>query len=184
VAELKTPEDLKAELEAERKRLATVWAAYEAQQKELDALREKVEQLEKQVEDKDRMVRSLKGVLETRDREIREMEIELTKLRSEKESFQPKIDELTQALRVEKERFAKLFRLAEELDEDLRQARREIEARDEWFRIHFETLAHIGRALEEREKMISAAKARRGKTDYGPALKSMSVPEIDTKPAV
>jgi chromosome segregation ATPase len=182
--EVKTSDDWKKQYIEERERLAKLWDAYEAQEKELSSLKGKVLELEKAVGDKERIVRSLKDVLEARDRENREYEIELTSLRADKTSFEPKLKEVSQNLRVEKERFAKLFGLAEELDEELREARKQIEARDEWFRIHVDVLSNVGKAIEERERLIEAAKSKRTRTDFKPAIEKLSVPDTDTKPNI
>lgn len=183
--EVKTAEDLRREFLAERERLAKLWDAYEAQEKEVSALKNKITVLEREISEKDRIVNSLKDVLEARDRENRELEIEVTALRGDKASFGPKVSELTKALRVEKERFAKLFQLAEELDEELRVARKEISARDEWFRIHVDQLRGISKAIDERDDLIDAASGKKAKADYKPALEKLNVPDIDvSKPNI
>jgi chromosome segregation ATPase len=182
--ELKTAEDLKKEFLAERERLAKLWDAYEAQEKEVTALKNKIGMMERELSEKDRIVKSLKDVLEARDRENRELEIEVTGLRGDKASFEPKIGELTSALRVEKERFAKLFRLAEELDEELRVARREISARDEWFRIHVDQLRGIGKAIDERDTLIEGAKSKKITGDYKASLEKLNVPDDVSKPNI
>lgn len=182
--EVRPSEDIRKELLAERERLAKLWDAYEAQEKEVNALKNKIVVLERELSEKDRIVKSLKDVLEARDRENRELEIEVTGLRGDKASFEPRIGELTKALRVEKERFAKLFRLAEELDEELRTARKEIGARDEWFRIHVEQLRGVGKAIDERDTMIEAAVSKKVKGDYKASLEKLNVPDDVTKPNI
>jgi chromosome segregation ATPase len=182
--ELKTAEDLRKEFLAERERLAKLWDAYEAQEREVAALKNKISILERELSEKDRIVKSLKDVLEARDRENRELEIEVTGLRGDKASFEPKISDLTSALRVEKERFAKLFRLAEELDEELRVARKEIAARDEWFRVHVEQLRGMGKAIDERDTLIENAKGKKVKGDYKASLEKLNVPDDVSKPNI
>jgi len=164
--DLKTAEDYRKEFIAERERLAKLWDAYEQQEKEVGALKNKIAMLERELNEKDRIIRSLKDVMEARDRENRELEIEATSLRGDKSTHEPKLNELQSSLRVEKERFAKLFKLAEELDEELRTARNEIQARDEWFRIHVDSLRGIGKAIEERDRMVENAKGRNVRGDY------------------
>jgi len=168
--DLKTAEDYRKEFIAERERLAKLWDAYEQQEKEVGALKNRIAMLERELNEKDRIVRSLKDVLEARDRENRELEIEATSLRGEKSVHEPKLNDLQSSLRIEKERFAKLFKLAEELDEELRSARNEISARDEWFRIHVDQLRGIGKAIDERERMVDAARAKSIKGDYKTTL--------------
>ncbi|MEM2870093.1 MAG: hypothetical protein QW379_06715 [Thermoplasmata archaeon] len=138
-------------------RLAKLWDAYEKQEKELAAVKERVSALEAELADRERIIKSLKDVLEARDRRVRELEIELTGLRNEKNTWDPKLRNLENELRIERERYAKLFALAEELEEEVRAAKRGIEARDEWFRTHIDIFANFSRAIEERERMIAQA---------------------------
>jgi chromosome segregation ATPase len=168
--DLKTTEDYRKEFIAERERLAKLWDAYEQQEKEVGTLKNRIALLERELNEKARIVKSLKDVLEARDRENRELEIETTSLRGDKATHEPKFNELQSSLRVEKERFAKLFKLAEELDGELRTARDEIQARDEWFRIHIDSLRGIGKAIEERDRMVEAAKGRNIRGDYKSTL--------------
>jgi chromosome segregation ATPase len=168
--ELKSADDYRKEFIAERERLAKLWDAYEQQEKEVAALKNKISMLERELGEKDRIVRSLKDVMEARDRENRELEIEATSLRGDKATHEPKIGELQSSLRVEKERFAKLFKLAEELDGELRTARSEIQARDEWFRIHVDSLRGMGKAIDERDRMVETAKGRGLRGDYKATL--------------
>lgn len=163
--ELTTLDDYKREYLSERERLAKLWDAYEKQEKELAAMKEKLSTVERQMEEKDKRMKSLKDVLEARDRENRELEIEHNALKSDKETHEPKIRELASSLRIEKDRFAKLFALAEELDEELRQAKKEIEVRDEWFRVHVDVLTNVGKAIEERDRMIESVKRRGARVD-------------------
>jgi len=168
--DLKSAEDYRKEFIAERERLAKLWDAYEQQEKEVAALKNKITMMEREIGEKERIIRSLKDVLEARDRENRELEIELTSHKAEKSSVEPKLNELQSSLRVEKERFAKLFKIAEDLDQELKTSRSEIQARDEWFRIHVDSLRNIGKAIEERDRMVEAAKGRAARGDYKSTL--------------
>jgi len=153
--------DYKKEYEQERIRLAKLWDAYSIQERELQKLRDLVSLNETKLNEKDALVKAAKEALEARDKEIRELEIEVRALRVEKATFQPRIDELNKQLRIEKERYAKLFALSEELDEEVKRLKREIEARDEWDKIHLSQFGDVRRALEERAKMINEARAKK-----------------------
>ena len=148
--------DMAGKYEQERQRLAKLWDAYEKQEKEMAALKEKAGHFETDLLDRDRIIKSLKDVLETRDRRTRELEIELTSIRGDKSSWDPKLKGLETDLRLERERFAKLFALAEELEEEVKLAKRAIEARDEWYRGHIDVLGNIQRAMDDYDKMMSA----------------------------
>ncbi len=152
--------NIKRELEKERQRLAQLWDAYEDQEKEVNRLKERVVQLERDLEEKERIIRSLRDVLAARDTENRELHIATTSLRTEKNQWDPRLKDLEQNLRMEQDRFAKLFKLAEDLDTELKEARRQIEVRDQWFKKNVMGMANIRRAIEERESMVEAVTSK------------------------
>lgn len=156
MAEEMTAGDALSKYEQERQRLAKLWDAYEKQEKDFAALKDRVTGIDSELADRDRIIKSLKDVLEGRDRRSRELEIEITSLRNEKTSYEPKIQQLTTDLRIERERFAKLFALAEELEEEIKMAKKAIEARDEWFRTHVDVFANLQRAVDDHQRMIDS----------------------------
>jgi chromosome segregation ATPase len=166
MAEEMTAGDALSKYEQERQRLAKLWDAYEKQEKDFAALKDRVTGIDSELADRDRIIKSLKDVLEGRDRRSRELEIEITSLRNEKTSYEPKIQQLTTDLRIERERFAKLFALAEELEDEIKMAKKAIEARDEWFRTHVDVFADIQRAVDDHQRMIASLDKV---SDYGAA---------------
>ncbi|MEW5759973.1 MAG: hypothetical protein AB1779_04335 [Candidatus Thermoplasmatota archaeon] len=148
----------KYDFEREKQRFLRLKDAYELQEKEINLQNEKIAALEQAIADKEKVIKSLKEVLENRDKEYRELEIELNKLRAESSAFEPKLNELQQSLKLEREKFAKLFTLAEELDTELKQLRREVEVRDEWFKNYLSIFGETQKAIEERERMIREVK--------------------------
>ena len=152
-----TAADWSVKYKEQTARLAKLWDAYEKQERDLAAMKEKVSAVEAELADRDRIIRSLKDVLEARDRRVRELEIELTSLRNEKSGWEPKLKGLENELRIERERYARLFALAEELEEEVRVAKKGIEARDEWFRTHIDIFSNFSKAIEERDMMIASA---------------------------
>jgi chromosome segregation ATPase len=147
--------DMAGKYEQERQRLAKLWDAYEKQEKEMAALKEKVGHLENDLMDRERIIKSLKDVLESRDRRTRELEIEMTSLRGDKSGWEPRLKSLETDLRLERERFAKLFALAEELEEEVKLAKKAIAARDEWYRTHVDVLGDIQRAMQDYDVMMA-----------------------------
>jgi chromosome segregation ATPase len=161
-----TGPNYKREFEKERQRLAQLWDAYEDQEKEVNHLKDQVDTLKMTLDEKERIIRSLKEVLQTRDTENRELHIELTALRSERTTWDPKLKDLEQKLRLQKDSFGKLYKLAEELDLELKEARSQIEARDRWYKKNILVMGNIKRAMEDREEMIESATSR----SYEPVL--------------
>ena len=146
--------DYRKEYEREQERLTKLWDAYEIQEKDLDQAKDKIKVLESIIEEKERIILSLRQVAENRDKEIRDLEIKVTSLDREKSDFEPKLKDLEKELKQQRDQFAKLYSLAEELDEELRYARKEIEIRDEWFRDHINVFSGMCNAIKSREDII------------------------------
>ena len=66
----------------------------------------------------------------------------------------PKIEDASKSLKIEKERFAKLYSLAEELEADIKELRESLDNRDKWFKSNIDILRGFSRALSEREEII------------------------------
>ena len=147
--------DMAGKYEQERQRLAKLWDAYEKQEKEIAALKEKTGHIENDLLDRERIIKSLKEVLEVRDRRTRELEIEMTSLRGDKSGWEPRLKSLETDLRLERERFAKLFALAEELEDEVKLAKKAIAARDDWYRGHVDVLGDLQRAMDDYDKMMA-----------------------------
>jgi len=152
--------DYRKEYEREQERLRRLFDAYEAQEKELQSARERITKLEETIGEKERVVRSLREVLTSRDADNRELQIELSALRAEKASWDPRLRELEANIRLEQDRFGKLFKLAMELDAELKEAKAQIDARDRWYRKNVLVMSNIKRAMDEHDNMIKAAQGR------------------------
>jgi chromosome segregation ATPase len=146
--------DYRKEYEKEQGRLTKLWDAYEIQEKDLEQAKDKIKVLESVIQEKERIILSLRQVAENRDAEIRDMEVGITSLERAKAEFEPKMKELESDLKKQRDQFAKLYSLAEELDEELRYARKEIELRDEWFRDHINVFSSMCNAITSREDII------------------------------
>ena len=115
---------------------------------------------EETISEKERVVRSLREVLTSRDADNRELQIELSALRAEKASWDPRLRELEANIRLEQDRFGKLFKLAMELDAELKEAKAQIDARDRWYKKNVLVMSNIKRAMDEHDNMIQAAQGR------------------------
>ncbi len=146
--------DYRKEYEKEQERLTKLWDAYEIQEKDFEQAKDKIKVLENVIEEKERIILSLRQVAENRDTEIRELEIRTTSLEREKSEFDPKQKEMQKELKGQRDQFAKLYSLAEELDEELRYARNEIEVRDDWFREHINVFSGMCNAIKSREDIV------------------------------
>jgi len=149
--------DYKKEFEREQERLKRLYDAYEIQEKEFQAAKDKITKLEEAITEKDRVIRSLREVMSARDAENRELHIELTTLRSEKATWEPRLKELEADLRLEQDRFSKLFKLAMDLDAELKESKNQIDARDRWYKKNILVMSNIKRAMDDYDKMVADA---------------------------
>jgi chromosome segregation ATPase len=149
--------DYKKEYEREQERLKRLYDAYEIQEKEFQAAKEKITKLEESITEKDRVIRSLREVMSARDAENRELHIELTTLRSEKATWDPRLKELEADMRLEQDRFSKLFKLAMDLDAELKESQSQIDARDRWYKKNILVMSNIKRAIDDYDKMVTDA---------------------------
>lgn len=145
-------------LSQDQERLAKLWDAYEEQEREFNLALKKISSLDGKVKETDKINSTLKKVTEGRDREIRELEIKLTALEEENSQFRPELERLERLYQEEKERYAKLFAITEELEEEVDNARVELEIRDKWFQRYFGQLENFTMALKERAIMIRESK--------------------------
>ncbi|UCE74132.1 MAG: hypothetical protein JSV56_00125 [Methanomassiliicoccales archaeon] len=158
---IETDVDYKREYEKEQVRLTKLWDAYEIQEKDFEQAKEKIKVLEDVIAEKERIILSLRQVAENRDTQIRELEIRVSSLERENSNFEPKIKEFERDLKKQRDQFGKLYSLAEELDEELRYARKEIELRDEWFRDHIGVFSSMCNALKSREEITRETALKR-----------------------
>jgi DNA repair exonuclease SbcCD ATPase subunit len=146
------------ESKKDQERLAKLWDAYEAQEKEYESVLKKISVLEAKIKEKDRINETLRKVVEARDQELRELEIKSTALEQALARTEPKVDELTRTHKLEKERYGKLFAIAEELEEELAVARKEIEARDQWYKRNISVMENLSGSIKDRSLLIESAK--------------------------
>jgi chromosome segregation ATPase len=152
--------DYRKEFERERQRLTQLYDAYELQEKELAGLKEKLSKQEEVLSQKEGVIRSLREVLAARDAENRELHIELTGLRTDKSTWEPRIKELEANMRLEQDRFGNLFKLAMDLDAELKEAKSQIDVRDRWYKKNILVMNNIKRAMDEHDQMIVDATGR------------------------
>ena len=146
------------ESKKDQERLAKLWDAYEAQEKEYESALKKISVLEAKIKEKDRINETLRKVVEARDQELRELEIKSTALEQALARTEPKVDELTRTHKLEKERYGKLFAIAEELEEELAVARKEIDARDQWYKRNISVMENLAGTIKDRSLLIESAK--------------------------
>ena len=141
----------------ERQRLIKLWKAYEVQEKEYSEALRKILTQEKTIREANKMKLNLRQLIEEKNRELMELELKNTSLRTDLSELGPQMEERGRLLGESKKRYAKLYALTEELEEELERARREIKARDGWFKENISALENLHRSLDERRLLIESA---------------------------
>ncbi len=184
-----TPElrirQLEDRLAEETERLVKLYDAFEQQEKEIVGLRAEIEVLEKEAIDKEIAREGLDALLTQKDNRIRDLEVEGTTTSQRVKHLEPALEKMEEKYTREKERLARVFEIAEELDGDLRLAVAEMKARDDWYVDHMQIFEDLNRAIKTRYDMIeNAVEAERKSTHMQRALKErldeiLSAPEGD-----
>jgi chromosome segregation ATPase len=140
----------------EQERLAKLWDAYQIQETALKEVTDTIRSLETDAELKEKEVLSLNEMLEKRDKQLREMEREITHLQKITADYKPKLESCSEALKKEKDKLAKLYDVAQELDEELNIKNRALEVRDKWFMDNVGVFESMCQTIKERKEIAEA----------------------------
>ncbi len=149
-------EDYKKKHLMEQERLAKLWDAYQIQEKALKEATDSLRKSETDLELKEKEIESLNEMVEKRDKQLREMEREVTNLQKITADYKPKLENCQVALKKEKDKLAKLYDVAQELDEELQVKNRALEQRDGWFLEHFSFFENVGDVLKKWKDVAEA----------------------------
>ena len=171
-----TPElrirQLEDRLSDETERLVKLYDAYEQQERDIVGLRAEIEVLEKEVIDKEIDREGLEQLLSEKDNRVRDLELDHAKASKRIEHLEPELEKMEEKYTREKDRLARVFEIAEELDGDLRLAVAEMKARDDWYVNHMQIFEDLNKAIKVRYDMIeNAVEAERKSTHMQRALK-------------
>ena len=73
------------------------------------------------------------------------------------EHLEPELEKMEEKYSREKDRLGKIFKIATELDDDLKLAVSEMKARDDWYVSHMTLFEDLNKAIKERYEMIERA---------------------------
>ena len=171
-----TPElrirQLEDRLSDETERLVKLYDAYEQQERDIVGLRAEIEVLEKEVIAKEIDREGLEQLLSEKDNRVRDLELDHAKATKRSEHLEPELEKMEEKYTREKDRLARVFEIAEELDGDLRLAVAEMKARDDWYVNHMQIFEDLNKAIKVRYDMIeNAVEAERKSTHMQRALK-------------
>ena len=147
-----TPElrirQLEDRLSDETERLVKLYDAYEQQERDIVGLRAEIEVLEKEVIDKEIDREGLEQLLSEKDNRVRDLELDHAKATKRIEHLEPELEKMEEKYTREKDRLARVFEIAEELDGDLRLAVAEMKARDDWYVNHMQIFEDLNKAIK------------------------------------
>jgi len=183
-----TPEvrirQLEDALATETERLVKLFDAYEQQEKEIVGLKAEIEVLEKDVIKKEIEREGLEQLLNEKDNRIRDLELSGATAGTRVAHLEPELEKMEEKFSREKERLARVFEIAEELDTDLRLAVAEMKARDDWYVSHMQIFEDLNRAIKLRYEMIeTAVEAERKSAHLGRAVRERLEEAADARAA-
>ena len=156
-----TPEVRIKELEEEKaqetERVLKLYDAFSEQEKELTTLKAEVEVLEKEIVEREIEKEGLEALLTEKDNRLREVEMKGAKSGKHVEFLEPELEKMEEKYTREKNRLAKVFGIAEELDNDLRLAVTELKVRDDWYVDHMALFEDLNKAIKDRYELIERA---------------------------
>jgi|TARA_B110000908_G_scaffold52491_1_gene64050 hypothetical protein len=145
-----TVEDLEVKIEV-------LYEAFQGAQRDLDASLATIEVLEKEIIEGAVEKDSLRSLLDEKDYRVRELELRAAKSSKTVERLEPELDKMEEKYTREKDRLGRVYGIAEELDNDLRLAVKEMKARDDWYVDHMRIFEDLNKAIKVRYEMIESA---------------------------
>ena len=145
-----TVEDLKVRIEV-------LYEAFQGTQKDLDDALATIEVLEKEIIEGAVEKDSLQSLLDEKDNRVRELELRAAMSSKTVERLEPELEKMEEKYTREKDRLGKVYSIAEELDNDLHLAVKEMKARDDWYVDHMKIFEDLNQAIKVRYEMIERA---------------------------
>ena len=145
-----TVEDLKVKIEV-------LYEAFQGTQQDLDDALATIEVLEKEIIEGAVEKDSLQSLLDEKDNRVRELELRAAMSSKTVERLEPELEKMEEKYTREKDRLGKVYSIAEELDNDLHLAVKEMKARDDWYVDHMKIFEDLNQAIKVRYEMIESA---------------------------
>ncbi|MBN1540327.1 MAG: hypothetical protein JW939_09305 [Candidatus Thermoplasmatota archaeon] len=143
------------ELKLAKERLMKLWDAYESLEKEMAAAMARIRELEEKERDKERTISTLRELVDAKDSELRKLEVRGSSLDKETSECRMRLQETSDLLNLEKNRYKKLYLLSRELEIEVERLNKEVEARDRWYRDNLAFFEELPQRLGKRLEMIS-----------------------------
>lgn len=148
---------LEEDLLKEKDRLEKLYAGYTALKDAADEKDATIDVLERQMIDKEIEMEGMQELFSEKDVRIRDLEIDGAKNSQRVKHLEPELQKMEEMYTRESARLGRVFEVAEDLDEALRVAKGQLNARDDWYAQHMKLFEDLSTAIQTRYDMIDSA---------------------------
>jgi len=148
---------LEEDLLKEKDRLEKLYAGYTALKDAADEKDATIDVLERQMIDKEIEMEGMQELFSEKDVRIRDLELDGAKNSQRVKHLEPELQKMEEMYNRESARLGRVFEVAEDLDEALRVAKGQLNARDDWYAQHMKLFEDLSTAIQTRYDMIDSA---------------------------
>jgi len=148
---------LEEDLVKEKDRLEKLYAGYTALKDATDEKDATIDVLERQMIDKEIEMEGMQELFSEKDVRIRDLELDGAKNSQRVKHLEPELQKMEEMYTRESARLGRVFEVAEDLDESLRVAKGQLNARDDWYAQHMKLFEDLSTAIQTRYDMIDSA---------------------------
>ena len=148
---------LEEDLVKEKDRLEKLYAGYTALKDAADEKDATIDVLERQMIDKEIEMEGMQELFSEKDVRIRDLELDGAKNSQRVKHLEPELQKMEEMYTRESARLGRVFEVADDLDEALRVAKGQLNARDDWYAQHMKLFEDLSTAIQTRYDMIDSA---------------------------
>ena len=148
---------LEEDLLKEKDRLEKLYAGYTALKDATDEKDATIDVLERQMIDKEIEMEGMQELFSEKDVRIRDLELDGAKNSQRVKHLEPELQKMEEMYTRESARLGRVFEVAEDLDEALRVAKGQLNARDDRYAQHMKLFEDLSTAIQTRYDMIDSA---------------------------
>ena len=148
---------LEEDLLKEKDRLEKLYAGCTARKDAADEKDATIDVLERQMIDKEIEMEGMQELFSEKDVRIRDLELDGAKNSQRVKHLEPELQKMEEMYTRESARLGRVFEVAEDLDEALRVAKGQLNARDDWYAQHMKLFEDLSTAIQTRYDMIDSA---------------------------
>ena len=148
---------LEEDLLKEKDRLEKLYAGYTALKDAADEKDATIDVLERQMIDKEIEMEGMQELFSEKDVRIRDLELDGAKNSQRVKHLEPELQKMEEMYTRVSARLGRVFEVAEDLDEALRVAKGQLNARDDWYAQHMKLFEDLSTAIQTRYDMIDSA---------------------------